>query len=647
MDHPSPHMVGLLDAIARIDEVSAEVVYFRSGAPERSWGDPPGDLPFRVAASSKNSSGLLNVPAVLRTMTKVHADIWVVNTCYTAPETWAAIGLLNRLRLPWVYMNERPRMRGYSDGIKRGLLRLMLRQAAGIIGMGQEAQTQYCKLTNESLPSTSVPYYLDLSEFLALVHPAVPDLLKPVRFFTAARMIYSKAFDVLLAACEKLPDTGWTLTLAGDGPLRPELERAFGARWGRDKVRFVGHIPYDERATTFAGQHVFVFPSRADGWGMAPVEAMAAGLPVISSDQVMSMRELIREDKNGFLVTKENATDLAERMCRLIAHPNRIPDMGRAARETVADYRPEVGAERLICFLSELVRPVSRESVQYSETAPSGLDAPQTWRSLTEPKQTSDRLRLHSRALAKRAVINISLALGRRFVPHGNRILVYHLVLREDRARFEEHLTFLQDHYRVVTAHELFQCRDQEHSCPLIAISFDDGFRVLMSDALELLEKHRVKATFYVPTGFIELASDPVRAAQFSLRAHYYECPLAPMTVEDLRELRRLGHEVGSHGVSHVSLTAVSHLRATRELGVSRSRLAEWLGEPVAGFAYPYGHADGNLGKISDWVASAGYEYAVTTQRGAVRAESNSMQLEREHAEGKWRVKDLAYFLSR
>ena len=134
-------------------------------------------------------------------------------------------------------------------------------------------------------------------------------------------MIGRKGIDVLLAACERLPKAGWTLTLAGDGPLRTKLEQAFRHRWGPDQVSFLGEIPYAERATIFEGHHVFVFPSRWDGWGMAPVEAMAAGLPVISTDQVMSMREFMREGENGYLVASEDPIALADRMCRFLVHP--------------------------------------------------------------------------------------------------------------------------------------------------------------------------------------------------------------------------------------------------------------------------------------------------------------------------------------
>jgi len=648
MDHPSPHMVGLLDALAQRTDCAVQVVYFRPGSPKRRWGNPVGSLPHRFAAAAKNSHAFLNMPAVLRAMACTRADVWVVNASYTATQTWAAVAWLNAAGLTWVYMNEPLRPRGRLGTIKQLLPRFMLRQAAGVIGMGREAKARYTKLMRVAKPSASVPYFLDSDEFLNLPIPITPMETDPVRFLTVARMIVGKGFDVLLAACERLPKAGWTLTLAGDGPLRTELEQAFRHRWGPDQVRFLGEIPYAERAAIFAGQHVFVFPSRWDGWGMAPVEAMAAGLPVISTNQVMSMREFVREGENGYLIASEDPIALADRMCRFLVHPEQIPVMGQAARAALADYRPDVGASRLIDFLVGLDRAVHSASARGDPDPPAGFAEVPTWQALTEPAQINLRFRLHGRALAKRAVIDAALVLPwRRSAPRGHRILVYHLVLREDRKRFEEHLAFLRDHYGLVTARELVQEVGQENKSPLAAITFDDGFRVLMGDALELLEKHRIKATFFVPTGFIELGSDPLRAAEYSLRAHYYEQPLEPMTVDDLRQIQKLGHEIGSHGVSHLGLNAVSRTLAARELEGSRARLAAWLEQEPVGFAYPYGDFNSSVGEPPDWVAAAGYGYAVTLRRGAVHARTDPMRLPREHAEGHWRVRDLRYFLNR
>jgi glycosyltransferase involved in cell wall biosynthesis len=120
-------------------------------------------------------------------------------------------------------------------------------------------------------------------------------------------------------------------------------------------VIFGGEISYQKRQGAFHQKHVFVFPSRWDGWGMVLPEALAAGLPVIATDQIISAHEFIKDGANGFIVPAENPQALAEKMEYFIHHREEIAEMGAAARQTVKDYLPERGAERLVNFLKDLV----------------------------------------------------------------------------------------------------------------------------------------------------------------------------------------------------------------------------------------------------------------------------------------------------
>jgi peptidoglycan/xylan/chitin deacetylase (PgdA/CDA1 family) len=233
--------------------------------------------------------------------------------------------------------------------------------------------------------------------------------------------------------------------------------------------------------------------------------------------------------------------------------------------------------------------------------------------------------------------------------PKGHRILLYHLVLEEDRKSFEEQIKFITDHFMVCSIPKIIQAARIEDGdkAYYAAITFDDGFQVLMRDCLDILEKNTIKACFFVPTGFTEMSDQPEMAARFSLRTHHYSLPLEPMQPEDLQVLAKLGHEVGSHGVSHISLSAMSMKQAMRELELSRQRITEWTGVAPAYFAYPYGHTTSVLGDPTQWIRQAGYSCGVTLRRGSVTTESDLSKLPREHAEGNWSVRDLKYFLTK
>jgi glycosyltransferase involved in cell wall biosynthesis len=122
-----------------------------------------------------------------------------------------------------------------------------------------------------------------------------------------------------LGAREPKAGRPW-LVLAGDGPLRPHLE-AFVHDRGLDRVRFPGYIPYPELPALYAGADLFVHPAREERWGVSVAEALACGLPVVTSSRVGAAHDLIRPGGNGYTYEAGDAADLARKIDRALALP--------------------------------------------------------------------------------------------------------------------------------------------------------------------------------------------------------------------------------------------------------------------------------------------------------------------------------------
>ena len=641
MDHPSPHMTSLLDALAQNGDCLAQVVYLANVAPDRSWGAPVGKLPYHFL---KGGTRLGIQPGLFHELRKREVDVWVLNTVYTSPSTLLAAWWLSRRSIPWVFMNEPPRPRPFwFSTFKSFLLQFVLNRASGIIGMGEKPQSIYRFLVQGRCPTVSVPYYMDMDPFYQLSLPKLSPGER-VRFLTCCRMIPRKGLELLIQACYQLVHLDWQLTLVGDGPLRFLLEKEARQAPFANRIFFKGEVAYEKRAKAFGDAHVFVFPSIWDGWGMVVPEALAAGLPVITTDQVMSSHEFIRNDVNGFMIPANDAQILADRMAYFINHPETIRPMALAARESLKEYKPEIGAKRLVNFLSELV---PRKYPLPEVAGHSGYPSP-TWRGLTTSGSMMQRAKKRLRHQCKKTWIKTSTAIRSHCQPQGHRILVYHLVLPEDHRTFREQMEFLMDHFQVDSLSEIIRNRRMAvNGNPSfhVALTFDDGFRVLMDAGLNILQKYGIKATFFVSTGFIELHGDRHMAARLSQRAHHHAQPLEPMGPDDLQALVRLGHEVGSHGVTHTGVPLFSKEQALKELECSRNEIAGWTGILPEGFAYPYGQTENVFGKPAEWVQQTGYGYGVTLRRGVVGASCNPYLLPRDHVEGNWPVNELRYFL--
>jgi glycosyltransferase involved in cell wall biosynthesis len=175
-----------------------------------------------------------------------------------------------------------------------------------------------------------------------VVHPGVDLQPEPDRaeigpvVGTAGRLAPVKRLDLLLSAAAKLrPEfPGMRVLIAGDGASRSELESLVRDLSLRDTVEFVGW------RRDLAGFHrelgVFCIPSEHEGFGLAALEAMASGLPVIAS-RVEGLSELIEDGSSGYLVAAGDADSLADRLARVLGDRELRARMGAAARDTVEE----------------------------------------------------------------------------------------------------------------------------------------------------------------------------------------------------------------------------------------------------------------------------------------------------------------------
>lgn len=143
------------------------------------------------------------------------------------------------------------------------------------------------------------------------------------------RLHPNKAFDVLLDALAKVPDA--TLWLAGEGPLRRDLEARAEGLGIAGRVRFLGWR--DDAAALYAAADVFVCPSRHEPLGNVVIEAWAQGVPVVAAAS-QGPAKLIDDGENGLLAPVDDADALATAIRRLLADKAlsaRIGAAGRAA----------------------------------------------------------------------------------------------------------------------------------------------------------------------------------------------------------------------------------------------------------------------------------------------------------------------------
>jgi glycosyltransferase involved in cell wall biosynthesis len=173
-------------------------------------------------------------------------------------------------------------------------------------------------------------------------HPDPGERTEPGEYaLFAGRLSSEKGLDTLLRAWRRL-DTELPLRIAGDGPLRREVE-AEVTRAGLAKVRLLGQLPRQDLLKVVKSARFLVVPSTwYEGFPMVIVEAFACGVPPIVS-RLGGMAEIVREGSTGLHFSPGDAGDLARKATWAWREPEALQEMGRAAR---GEYQARYSAER-------------------------------------------------------------------------------------------------------------------------------------------------------------------------------------------------------------------------------------------------------------------------------------------------------------
>lgn len=189
--------------------------------------------------------------------------------------------------------------------------------------------------------------------------------------------------------------------------------------------------------------------------------------------------------------------------------------------------------------------------------------------------------------------------------------------------------------YKFISEEQLADVQYGRRSLPSGAVwlSFDDGWRELVTNVIPVAHHGKIPITLFIPSGIVEgdglfpwlhnSASGPSRTALTELGIR------DALTISELKEIARYPEiTIGSHTVTHAITVNLPEENLRFEVSESKHQLECWSGAPVTSFAYPVGQFDGRESRLLN---ECGYQIAATTEAAFVTREHNAYLLPRFH----------------
>ncbi len=184
---------------------------------------------------------------------------------------------------------------------------------------------------------------IDLEQFSPDVEPAFNEDNFVILF--VGRLDTGKGVGDLIDAHAKLP-TDTSLYIVGDGTHRTQFEKRVNHHGIENRVTFVGAVPHDEIHHYYTAADVFCLPSYHESFGMVNMEAIACGVPVVST-KIDAIQEQITDGHNGLLINPGDVKALAGAIKKLYESPDLRKKLANTAQKSVKQFAWSSQAEQL------------------------------------------------------------------------------------------------------------------------------------------------------------------------------------------------------------------------------------------------------------------------------------------------------------
>jgi glycosyltransferase involved in cell wall biosynthesis len=274
----------------------------------------------------------------------------------------------------WLVSRKRPYIVSYQADINRLSQRIImlaygplfisiLRQAAAVLATSPNFAAHSPYLQRVADRVVIVPLGIDTDRFSPRPAADVPAPAGPLTLLYVGQLRHYKGVADLLHALSLIPlPKRPRLLLSGNGPMRAEWEALSQALNLQAHATFLGNVPEADLPAMYRSADLFVLPStsRAESFGMVLVEAMASGLPCLTTEIASGNSYVVQDGQTGLVVAPRSPEALAQALTRLIEDPALRARMGQAGRaRALREFTRDTMVDRVEAVYQRVLGPLT------------------------------------------------------------------------------------------------------------------------------------------------------------------------------------------------------------------------------------------------------------------------------------------------
>jgi glycosyltransferase involved in cell wall biosynthesis len=277
---------------------------------------------------------------------------WLTYHAYHKSPDWLGPAVTARLRIPYLLAEASfaPKQQDGAWALGHAATERALRAADVVLALTAVDAQCLAPLVTPPAELRRLPPFIDPEPFraarrergqhraaLALrfgLDPQQPWLLTVAMMRADAKR---ESYGVLARALAQLRDLRWQLLVVGDGPARAEVA-AMLHTLGQDRVRLAGLLTEEALPAVYAAADLYVWPAVREAYGLAMLEAQAAGLPVVAGREG-GVAEVVVDGRSGVLAAPRDPDAFAAAAGDLLERPQRRHALGEAATRFVVEAR--------------------------------------------------------------------------------------------------------------------------------------------------------------------------------------------------------------------------------------------------------------------------------------------------------------------